>query len=150
MMNKEMIIPIVVGFTVGIIVMYGIVTATRSLKDQDTVSPEPTTITQDSPTPQSNNPTNSPQSEESNFTIVNPYPHALVSDDNLIIRGFTSKNDQVVIINENTTLSTTPNDKGEFETEIKLTQGSNYLTFFSIDPQGQSKRIDQTVVFSTN
>jgi len=150
MMNKEMIIPIVVGFTVGIIVMYGIVTATRSLKDQDTVSPEPTTITQDSPTPQSNNPTNSPQSEESNFTIVNPYPHALVNDDNLIIRGFTSKNDQVVIINENTTLSTTPNDKGEFETEIKLTQGSNYLTFFSIDPQGQSKRIDQTVVFSTN
>lgn len=149
-MNKEIIIPIIVGFAVGIVVMYGIVTASRSLREQNTVSPEPinTQQTTSVPTQSAEPPVTSNQ--DMTFSVVNPYPNALVSDDNLIIRGFTSQADKVIIMTENSTVLTTPNDKGEFETDIKLIQGSNYLTFFSINPQGQSKRIDQTIIYSTN
>lgn len=149
-MNKEIIIPIIVGFAVGIVVMYGVVTARRSLNEQGPVSPQPESI--ELPTPTNTNSDASPSAQTNpsttNFNVINPYPNALVTDDNLIVRGFTSKEDKIIIMTETTTLTTSPDTKGEFETEIKLNQGSNYLTFFSINPQGISQRIDQSVLYS--
>lgn len=153
--NKEILIAITLGFAIGLVVTYGIWTANHSLKQQQSVSPVPTTAaeqtasTENAAAAETGEQAASANATGNEFSLLQPPIHTLTEQTSITISGFAPVNNSVVILSETGEIGTTPDAKGEFSSEIKLTTGINYITVFSIAPDGQSQRIDRTIILSS-
>lgn len=146
-MNREFIIAISLGFTVGLVVMYGVWTANRSMKEFETVSPIPTNPVQ------IDNQAVSSDSNESkpyvDLVVTEPYKNLLTREESITVSGVADPGDALIILTEVGQFVLTPNDAGEYSQEIELEKGINTISVFAVSQQNEIQQEDRIVTLSS-
>ena len=136
-MKKEVVLAIIVGFSLGLVITFGIYTARRALRRQAPVISSPEASPSPSPTP------------SHGLTITSPAEEALLDQDKVTLQGLTTPNSLVTIITPQDNLLVTANSAGEFQIQISLVGGVNHLQIVSLTPDGQRAEANLTLVYST-
>lgn len=136
-MKKEVVLAIIVGFSLGLIITLGIYTARRALRRQTPLTSPPETSASPSPTP------------SHGLTITSPTEEALLDQDKVILQGLTTPNSLVTVITPQDNLIVTANSAGEFQTQISLVGGVNQLQIVALTPDGQRAETSLTLTYST-
>jgi len=136
-MKKEVLIAIIVGFSLGLIITFGIYRAQKSLKDRA----ESKNTTQESA--QTDGTTNIA------LSITQPEDGSITDEDIITVGGITKKNALITIISSEDHQTTQADELGNFSVEFSLDAGENqiHITSFSDDDTKQEKTI--SVVYST-
>lgn len=139
-MRKEVLLAILFGFAIGLVITFGIYTANKSLKKNQTkeafqVSPDRQEITPaPSPTP---------------LTIYQPADNALLDDDVVTVEGKTFANAVVALTAEEDEYLITADESGGFSQDVDLIGGVNKIRIKSVGPDGQEAETVLNLVFST-
>ncbi len=136
-MKKEILLAVVVGLSLGLILVYGFYRAKKS--DQE-LADQAATINQ---TPQ---PSESPLST---LVIHSPEDEIIVAEAGLAVTGTTLPQAFVVIIVNDQEYITSADDSGNFSVNVELEAGSNVIAIHSLDEDGQATNQERTVIFST-
>lgn len=136
-MKKEVVLAIIVGFSLGLIITLGIYTARRALRRQTPVTSSPQASASPSPTP------------SHGLTITSPAEEALLDQDKVILQGMTTPNSLVTVITPQDNLIVTANSTGEFQTQVSLVGGVNQLQIVALTPDGQRAETSLTLTYST-
>jgi hypothetical protein len=139
-MRKEIIIAILIGLTLGSIVVFGVKTAHQSLANL--------------PKANTSNKTSSASDNESvgtNHTllITSPEPNEIVSEAELAIIGSTSPHSFVSVVSVNSETTTVADENGAFNATLDLAGGLNTITITSFDSLGNAKEIIFSVIYTT-
>lgn len=135
-MKKEVLIAIIVGFTLGLIITFGIYRAQKSLqKDTSEVASDNT----------------QPQVEEHEpaLIIVQPTQGTIANQDQITVAGTTTPLTPVTVVSLAAQSATVSDEVGNFSALIELEAGANTLIVTSYDADGNSLTEQVTVVFST-
>lgn len=138
-MKKEVFIAIIIGFIIGLLITFGIVTAQQSLK-KSSLNQNPSQSTQVSPSPQ-NNP--NPQ----NIIISSPENGQLVDQDVVIITGTTTPQSLIAIMGTKDYTTTPSDEQGNFSAEIRLQEGANQITIKAYDQSGIESQEEITIIY---
>jgi hypothetical protein len=145
-MKKEVLLAIIIGITLGLIIMAGV--KFNSLKSfitgnekqttiADAVSPAPTsTIT---PTPES----------DLTISILSPENESIIETSSVELTGKTSPLSTVVIIAEEDEIILQSGAQGEFETSVDLIGGENIIEITAYDSKGSEVKTDLTLTYTT-
>lgn len=144
-MKKEAIIAIVLGFGLGIIITFGIWTANKALKTQESTTPTPSvaeeTPTQISPTPTPN--------QGLSLEISQPENNEIITEEKINLAGKTAPEATIVILFEEGEKIIEADKEGKFETEITLIGGANEITIKAFDQKGNEAQSIIDLVYST-
>ena len=145
--SKELVIAILIGFGVGLVVTYGIWTANQAIKQKEsTISPVPTETLRNNIAIES-----APVETGNEFklTLAQPEPYTLTDLDVLSVSGVTLAKANVFIFGENDWKLVISDDQGQFNSEIELIKGINFIKITTISDNGEKLSADRTVVYST-
>lgn len=134
-MTKEMILAIVIGLTVGLLLTYGFYRARVMVSGP-----------MNTPTTQSTNTPLPSPTAVGTLVLISPEDELVLTERNLTIAGTTIANSQVVIFVNNEESLTTADSSGNFSTERQLVFGSNVITVYSVDENGNSTTLERTVI----
>jgi len=140
-MRKEVFLAIFLGISLGFIITLGVWKARDALKTLPQTSQSLLT-----PTPQSPEAT---ASSSIRISLTQPRDNDLVSSDKILVTGETLANARVVILHEAGETELAADNTGKFSQQITLTSGSNALTVFAFDDQGNEASQEVSVVYST-
>ena len=140
-MKKELFISILIGFGLGLLIMFGIYTANRALKENGKIQ----------------SPIIEPDATQSGsldlsmqtLTIVSPIDQTIIKEAKTVLSGVTSPGSWVVILAEKGEIAILADNEGSFETEIALIGGENEIEIISIAENGERASKTITVVYST-
>jgi len=140
-MKKEVIIAIIIGFSLGLIITFGIRTAQNSLDNQKALAQK------------SDNTNSINQSAETiapghSVLINSPQPDSVVASKELLISGSTTPNSMVSVLGANDFNSTLADDQGNFSTSVNLALGGNIIVVDSYSTIGEKSQMEVTVVHS--
>lgn len=138
-MKKEMIISILVGLTFGLIIVYGVYTAQKSLSD----SKNTPNVLEVSPTPSDDTPV------DTNLVIHNPEDEIIVAQPQLTVTGTTTAGNYVVIFINDQPFITQADEVGSFSIEAQLELGSNVIQVRAIDENGHETVKERVVIYTT-
>lgn len=142
-MRKELFVAIVLGFGIGLVVVFGIITARSALRKHNAVTNNGTTSSTISPTP-------SVIAAATNaLTIMDPQDGEVVMTDKVTLRGKTSPGANIVISTEKTDVLTAADDSGSFSSDVSLLSGANDIQVVSFNTSGDRSDTQLTVVYST-
>lgn len=144
-MRKEVVIAILLGFSIGLLIVFGIITARSALQKQSQTSPITTTSTATS------QPGNADDSQKltHQLTIHDPVDNQVVSSDRVTIRGLTSAKSTVVIVAEEAEFITIADEMGNFSQEISLVSGANEIDISAFSPAEEKVDTLLTIVYTT-
>lgn len=140
-MRKEIFIAIVFGFIIGIVIVFGVITARSALHTRQGNSPDQDNSSTVSPTP-------SPAPDLS-ISITEPGDGAVVDSDKLTLRGMSVPKSTIVISGEKGDMITAADDSGSYTQDVPLVSGANEIRAVSFTPSGERSEATITVVFST-
>jgi len=146
-MNREFIIAISLGFTVGLVVMYGVWTANRSMKEFETVSPVPTNPVQIDT--QAASSTTDDIKPSIDLVVTEPYKHLLTSKELITVSGVADPSDSLIILTELGQFVLMPNEDGEYSQEIELEKGINTISVFAVSQHNDVQQEDRIVTLSS-
>jgi len=145
-MKKEVLIAIVIGFSLGLLITYGIWTANRAIKNNPATKTQTEQTTQVSPTPQEETAT----ANKLLLTIDNPADNTLVDKNKIVVSGTTAPKATVVLLSEGNEKIMEADSNGKFSAEITLSTGSNDLDIYAYDKSTDNEATQKlTIVYST-
>ena len=136
-MKKEVLIAIIVGFSLGLVITFGIYTAQKSLKERAA---------------------NQNTTEESLISgsdanillsITQPTNGSITDKDTITIGGITKKNALVTVISPEDHKATQADDLGNFSVEFSLDVGENKIQITSVSPDETKQEKTISVVYTT-
>ncbi len=137
-MKKEVVFAIVIGFTIGLIITFGVYTAQKALKEKGAAaSPSPTPQLEASPAP------------SHTLSISSPEDEDLVSTDHVDVTGTTTPNSIITIVAEKDQLITYADAAGKFSASVPLIGGANQITLTALSDTGAKASQELTLVYST-
>ena len=143
-MRKEVSVAILLGFGIGLLVVFGIITAQTALKQhpQNTKSGQGTGIT---PTP------GTPQASASAhaITLTDTQDGQVFSDPSSSISGTTTPLSHVAITTEQDQFFVDADSEGKFSQSITLVSGENEIHLVSFSPSGERAEQVVSVVYTT-
>lgn len=138
-MKKEVLIAIIIGFSIGLVIAFGIWTANKSLKQ---ITPEKESLTtqtgQLTPTP-----------PVTNLIINNPADDFLSNQEKITVSGKANPEAIVVIIYEEGEKILTADSEGIFSAEITLVGGANEIKISAFNSEGEETSKIINGVYST-
>lgn len=140
-MRKEVIFAIVIGFTLGLVITFGIWTANKAIKQAQTE--QPSSETEQIPE------TPAPTPQEITLTITSPENNDLVSTENIEVSGKTSPGAIVVVIYQGGERVVEAEANGNFSAKIALVAGANEITVTAIDEEDNEASKTLNLVYST-
>ena len=136
-MRKEVLIAIIIGFSLGLIITFGIWTANQALKKP---APEkPSTQEETEPAPVA----------ELSLTLDSPENNSISPEETIEVSGKTSPLAVIVILYPEGEKILEADNDGQFFTEITLVGGENKIIISAYDQEGNQIRKNLTVVYST-
>lgn len=142
-MRKELFVAIALGFGIGLVIVFGIVTARSALRKHIVVTNNGANSSTVSPTP-------SPAAAATNaLTITNPQDGEVVTTDKVTLRGKTSPGANVIISTEKADALIAADDSGSFSSDISVVSGANDIRIVSFDASGDRSEMTMTIVYST-
>ena len=135
-MKKEVLIAVIVGFSLGLVITFGIYRAQKSIKDR---SAEQTTEEAES----------QPDTTRHQLTITQPEDDSIVAEDEVTVSGITSKNATVAVVSSDDEAAIQADEFGNFSVTVEISSGANTISVVSYDENGNSSATELTVVFST-
>ena len=136
-MKKEVLIAIIVGFSLGLIITFGIYRAQKSLSERAESKNTDQGTTQIEGT------------ANISLSITQPEDGSITDKDSITIGGISKKNALITIISSEDHQSTQADELGNFSIEFSLDAGENqiHITSFSDDNTKQEKTI--SIVYSS-
>lgn len=142
-MRKELFVAIALGFGIGIVVVFGIITARSALRKHNLVTNNGATSSTLSPTP-------SPAAAATTvLTITDPQDGEVVTTDRVGLRGKTSPGANIVISTEKAEVLVAADDSGSFSSDVSLLSGANDIQIVSFGASGDRSEMTMTIVYST-
>lgn len=138
-MKKEIVLAIVLGFTIGLIITFGIYTAQKALQQQ--AHPPSSKTEQSSPPPQ--------PLTSTNLLISSPQHETISNQETIEIVGTASPQAHIVILTATSEYITQADANGHFTQPIELEGGANTIKIISIDQQNEETTKEISVIFST-
>lgn len=138
-MKKEVLIAIIVGFSLGLIITYGVYRAQKSLTQkaaQDEIIEE-TGVSL-------------PKNDQLNvLSITQPENGTITNQDTIAVGGIAQKNSLVTIISSADEKATQADDLGNFSIDFSLQQGPNHITISTFNQDGIKQEKEIYVVYTT-
>ncbi len=135
-MKKEIFFAVLLGLAVGLIITYGVYRAqTGSIRQQAQTFLE-------SPPP-----TSSP--EVSSLVLHSPLDESIVDTAEVAVAGTTQPSSFVVIFTNDKETITTADTTGAFSSKSTLETGSNVITVYSLNEDGQVVTKEIVVIYTT-
>lgn len=137
-MKKELILAILIGLSVGLVIVFGVyrtrtIFTPRGQQERLEVSPVP-----------------SPSAEVlSNLVVHSPVDESIQEAPDVTIAGSTNANDFVVIMVNNESFITTADKSGNFSISAVLEAGGNIIQVNSINENGDVTTQELTVIYTT-
>jgi len=144
-MIKELILAIILGSLLGLGVTGGYLALhKKDIKNNPSKQIEITTPTNTPATTISETP-----KQTSPISISSPESDALVSTDQITIKGTTSPNSLIIITTASQTFSDKSDAKGNFSVAIKLDSGINSVKISAIDQSNNQFDTSTNITYST-
>lgn len=140
-MRKEVIFAIIIGLTLGLVILYGIRIANQSTKLAASTSVTPAAQETGSPTIAVEN--------DSGLTIISPKNHAVVNTDTIRIVGKTVAGATIAISDSEDDLLVTADNNGNFTADLELIGGGNVIRFTVLKPDLTTISREITVIYTT-
>lgn len=138
-MKKEVLIAIIIGFTLGLIITIGVYTAQKSINQRDQLI-----------SPASNGDSSSAETQASHtITVTSPKNYAISNQNELKITGITSPNSMIAVLAHDSNSLSTANDQGIFTSSVELNAGENIIRLISYDSQGNNAETNLILIYST-
>ncbi len=138
--KKEILWAVIIGFAIGLVITFGVITANRAIKQKSEATPTPAI----SPTPAP-----SPEEKEVFLEIQEPEDESVQSEEKITLKGTTVPNATVVIFYEEGEQILETDEKGEFSTQISLVGGANQVTIKAFTEDGDQAEKTLSIVYST-
>lgn len=138
-MRKEVVLAIVIGLSLGLIIIFGVYTANQATQNQTGRFSTPTPNLTQSPTPQ----------PASRLTLVSPQDGDVFTTDIATVSGQTQAGSQLIILTESEDLVVPLEENGYFAQTIKLAKGANFVQVISVNPEGNQETIKLNLVYTT-
>lgn len=135
-MKKEVLLAIIVGFSLGLVITYGIYRAQQSI--QNVVSDNQNQQSDDSSDKMSHV-----------LTVTQPNDGDIVDDDQLTVAGVTTPNALVAVMTRDDQAVVSADKFGNFTSQVEVSAGANELLVSSYDKDGNQASTEIAVVFST-
>lgn len=141
-MKKEIIIAIILGFSVGLLITFGVYTAQKSIKEAGIIQ---------SPLPddQKTKPLSSSPEALPLLSLVSPLDESIAKESRISVIGTASPSAWILILTEKGEKIVQADQQGNFETEIILVSGENEIEIKSLGDKGDIVSKTVTVVYST-
>lgn len=140
-MRKEVIFAIVIGFTLGLVITFGIWTANKAIKQaQIEVAPSELKKAEETPTPTPTLRT---------LMITSPENNDLLSSEEVEITGKTVPGAFVVVIYPEGEQIAEADGEGEFSVKITLVGGANEVSLTAVDKEGNEETKTLNLAYST-
>ena len=141
-MRKEVILAIILGVSLGAVIIYGIQVANQSaLSTPQSTTPTPS----DNSTPPSITPT---ESSQSTLTIISPVNNTVSQTETITITGSTLADSTVAIVTETDNFIVSADSSGSFQQEIKLISGENIIKI-AATTSDSINQTELTIIFTT-
>lgn len=138
-MPREITFAILIGFVLGLLIMFGVYTANRAIKEQG----------QEAKTEAAPTATPSPPIKENFLNITEPADEELFSQSKVTISGKTKPQAVVAILTETEELFIEADEEGFFSEEIELEAGATLVKLVSTDSFGSQAEATLTLTYST-
>lgn len=139
-MRKEVFLAIIIGFSLGLVITYGIWTANKALKE---------TAPKSEITPQAIQEVTPSAIPPSLLIINSPEDNTLSDKEKIELAGKATPKAAVVVLYSEGEKILEADEGGNFSTEITLVGGSNEITVTSYNTDGNEATTTLTVVYST-
>ena len=139
-MPKEITFAILIGFILGSLIMFGVYTANKAIKQQGkeakteaiaTATPSPTSIS------------------DNTLTVSEPDNNRLFTSPETTISGKTSPNAVIAFLTEAEDFFVEADEDGFFSQEIELEGGANQIELISTDSFGSQAKVSLILSYST-
>jgi hypothetical protein len=139
-MKKEVLIAIFIGFSLGLLITFGIRTARESLKARDNNASLESSLL----------PTPSPTTLSHQLLITAPKDAQIIFEPETSINGATTPLSLISILTADRFETTIADMQGSFSATIPLKAGANQIEIVSFNPQNERSSAQITVVYTTN
>lgn len=136
-MKKEVLIAILIGFGLGLVIMYGLYRLRIAMTDKPQAIEE---IVKTTPSPTAE--------AEAIIALHSPEDGSIQTETTTTITGTTVPNSYVVIFVNEEDFITTADESGNFTLEAKLEMGSNVIAVHVVDNDGNTYTKERTVIVS--
>lgn len=137
-MKKEVLIAILIGFSLGLTITYGVYRVRLAMQEEP---PSIEQIVNATPTPSSE--------AQSIIAIHNPENGRVQTETSTTVAGTTLPNAFVVLFVNNDNYIQTSDATGNFSFEVPLVNGGNVLTTHVVNEDGQSVSVERTIVVTS-
>lgn len=84
------------------------------------------------------------------LTLTSPKDESVTANRTIQVKGVTDAQNTIIISTNQEDVAVTPTSQGNFSATVSIDAGENKLLVEAIDPSGNSKKITQTVSFSSD
>lgn len=84
------------------------------------------------------------------LTLTSPKDESVTANRTIQVKGVTDAQNTIIISTNQEDVAVTPTSQGNFSATVSIDAGENKLFVEAIDPSGNSKKITQTVSFSSD
>lgn len=137
-MKKEVLIAILIGFSLGLTITYGVYRVRLAMQDQP---PSIEQIVNATPTPASE--------AQSIIAVHSPTNGTVQTESSTTVAGTTLPNAFVVLFVNNKSYIQTSDGTGNFSFEVPLVNGGNILIVHVVNEDGQSISVERTIVVTS-
>lgn len=149
-MRKELLVAIVIGLTIGLIIVFGFITAQKAINEQRQAQGQPTNTTSSTTSGTVPAPSGSPTSSTKHtVTITTPKDLFVSAESEILLKGTTTPNSHVAITTEKGTFIVDATETGQFAQKIQLVGGENEIRVVSFSPELDRTETALTVVYTT-
>lgn len=135
-MRKEVLLAVVIGISLGLLITFGVYQSRRNISDAQ----------KDQVQDVLKNPVLDENEDNSQLAITSPEDNLITDSQRLIVSGNTNANNFVVIFVNNEEVISNADESGNFSKEVRLNQGANILTIYSINQDGLLNQATRTVI----
>jgi len=135
-MRKEVLLAIVIGISLGLLITFGVYQSRRSMSDAQ----------KDQVQDVLKNPVSDENEDSGQLSITSPENNLITDSQRLIVSGNTHANNFVIIfVNQEENISNA-DESGNFSKEVRLDEGANVLTIYTINQDGLVNQATRTVI----
>jgi hypothetical protein len=135
-MKKEVILAIVIGFSLGLVITFGIYTARQAFNRHQAANPSP------SPTPAT--------LPSHRLTLATPENEAVLGESTATISGTTTAKALVTVLTEADEIVVYADSVGKFSATMTLVSGANDIKIVSLVPDtNETAEAQLTLIYST-
>lgn len=146
-MRKEVIVAILLGFAIGLLVIFGIITAQTAMKQYQAGSTQPTNLTTTPAATGEKNESSLPVKHA--VSVTDPGDGHVVSADQIVVSGKTTPKSKVVVSGEVDDVIVESDDAGLFSEKLGLVSGENEIAVVSFAPSLERAEASLTIVYTT-